>query len=651
MPNIKYNKYKCKAGGKTKYKIEAEGGEVIQSNKPIEIKRGGIAIPLGNGFSLLQGKTHNEGGIDIDMKGTGRVWSNVPIINGKSPAKRLINGENPDKLFEEQELFKKINNIEDDGSKARFGIDKYQLIKSINKRNKVGSKRNLIDLFLNTIDNTIQNTNKISKVNTNNKNIASELLIDKIKNQKTDVGESNIKKLIKSQIVNNTNDIKTPELSYEDELSIAKQNTRNYEQFRSQVYRDGDNRETVGYGSTNSKHIKYAKENNGVDKATANKWFDEYYDSILNSLHRNISNFNEFTPKQQFALVDLAFNIGTNKLYNQSPKLMKAIKEKDYAEIARQIDHDILDDNNPGATRRRLDNRKPFWDSYDGINEDEQFYNIKDNKELHKRYVTVYKEKQNKNKKMMGGSTNKDSLIYYLNGNVKQGSRYLPFKGERTKALFGLGTGDLIRTGTNLVGSLISFGHNLGNSYNLPKVQKPVYKQAEKLNTTYNINPQLNTLSETEANLIKNINNNTTSSSTALNRLQDLKLNSLLARNELYNTKSQEENKLINADKLNRQAVANENVELFNAYKDKQYERDLKVYELKNNAVNGLINNLTGTVGEVIDTIEARKTEKNNLADQLDTLELVYGNGGDDKSREYINSILNRMRNRYKINI
>lgn len=698
-----YKKYypKFKAGGKTKHKIEAEGGEVIQSDKPINIKRGGVAISLGNGFSLLQGKTHNEGGIDIDMKGAGRIWSNVPILNGKSPAKRLMEGENPNKLFEEQELFKKVNKIEDDGSKAKFGKDKketflnkvdkfaekvepklatvsglsalgsfaipnpltpvisigsnilnagvdgYQLIRSINKKDKSGIKENLIDLSLDVtggrIAKSIRNTNKVGKVATANKNSVSGLLVGAGRNQKTKLTENNTEEVIEPQTINvsNTNNIQTPKLSYEDELLNAKLNTKNYEQFRAQVYKDGNGIETVGYGSTNPKHIKYAKENNGVDEATANKWFEEHYNSILNSLQKNISNFNEFTPQQQFALADLAFNIGTNKLYNQSPKLMKAIKEKDYAEIARQIDHDILDDNNPGATRRRLDNRKAFWDSYDGVNEDEQFYTIKDNKELHNKYVAAYREQQNKNKKMMGGNINKDSLIYHLNGNVKQGSRYLPFKGKRTKALLGLDTEDLIRTGTNLAGSLLSFGHNLGNSRNIPKIQEPVYKQAEKLNTTYNINPQLNTLSETESNLIKNINNNTTSSNTALNRMQNLKLNTLLSKNELYNTKAEEENKLINADKLNRQEVANENIELYNAYKDKEYARDLKAYELRTNPVNGLINNLAGTVGETINTIESRKAEKNSIADQLDILELKYGT----------NDIIKRMRDRYKIKL
>lgn len=106
---------------KIKHKIEAEGGELIQSNQPIKIKRGGMAVPLGNGFSLLKGRKHSQGGIDIDLQGDAKIWSSVPFLSGLSPAERVLDGENPDKVFAQQESYKDIYGIKDDGTKKRFG--------------------------------------------------------------------------------------------------------------------------------------------------------------------------------------------------------------------------------------------------------------------------------------------------------------------------------------------------------------------------------------------------------------------------------------------------------------------------------------------------------------------------------------------------
>lgn len=103
-------------------KIEAETGEVVQSNKPFIIRNGGIAKPLGYGLYLLGGKTHEQGGIDIDFTGDARIFSAQPILNGNSPAELVTRGANPNQTFIRQELFKDVNGINDDGSrKAQYG--------------------------------------------------------------------------------------------------------------------------------------------------------------------------------------------------------------------------------------------------------------------------------------------------------------------------------------------------------------------------------------------------------------------------------------------------------------------------------------------------------------------------------------------------
>lgn len=99
-----------------------------------KVVRGGTAIPLGNNFYYMQGRKHEQGGIDLGAddkngleveggevvhtsKNSIKVFSAVPMLNGKSPAEKIINGENANKVFKEQEEFKNRNNYNDDGSK------------------------------------------------------------------------------------------------------------------------------------------------------------------------------------------------------------------------------------------------------------------------------------------------------------------------------------------------------------------------------------------------------------------------------------------------------------------------------------------------------------------------------------------------------
>lgn len=111
---------------------------------------GGIAQPLGNNFFYMNGRKHSQGGIDIgpsDKTGIEveggevvetngnelKVYSAQPILNGVSPAKLVMGGANPNKVFKAQEDFKDRNGINDDGTKAKYGKEKY-VVKSDNTR-------------------------------------------------------------------------------------------------------------------------------------------------------------------------------------------------------------------------------------------------------------------------------------------------------------------------------------------------------------------------------------------------------------------------------------------------------------------------------------------------------------------------------------
>ena len=105
---------------------------------------GGIAQPLGNNFFYMNGRKHSQGGIDIgpsDKTGIEveggevvetngnelKVYSAQPILNGASPAKLVMGGANPNKVFKAQEDFKDRNRINDDGTKYKEGGKIYQV--------------------------------------------------------------------------------------------------------------------------------------------------------------------------------------------------------------------------------------------------------------------------------------------------------------------------------------------------------------------------------------------------------------------------------------------------------------------------------------------------------------------------------------------
>ena len=111
-----------------KYKM---GGDIIR--KP-NVVRGGTAIPLGRNYYYMAGRKHKNGGIDIGenprtglevedgevmhvSKNEIKVFSSVPFLNGKSPAQKVLGGENPNTVFKQQESFKNRNGINDDGTK------------------------------------------------------------------------------------------------------------------------------------------------------------------------------------------------------------------------------------------------------------------------------------------------------------------------------------------------------------------------------------------------------------------------------------------------------------------------------------------------------------------------------------------------------
>lgn len=126
-------------------KNKAKDGIVVNAgngNYIPNIVRGGAAIPIGKkNFYYMQGRKHEQGGIDVgrnpktglEVEGEEvmqvtpnevRVYSSVPFLQGNSPAELVMDGANPDAVFNAQEEFKDRNRINDDGTKYQIGGEK-----------------------------------------------------------------------------------------------------------------------------------------------------------------------------------------------------------------------------------------------------------------------------------------------------------------------------------------------------------------------------------------------------------------------------------------------------------------------------------------------------------------------------------------------
>lgn len=126
-------------------KYRLGGNKRLGSNR-IYITDGGNATKIGNDTYLLRGGSHeqtnetgqtgigiNVGGNEIEAEGGEvaqkkngalRIFSAQPILsNGMSPAQAILRGYNKDKVFSQQQAFKKRNHLSDDVGKAKHGTE------------------------------------------------------------------------------------------------------------------------------------------------------------------------------------------------------------------------------------------------------------------------------------------------------------------------------------------------------------------------------------------------------------------------------------------------------------------------------------------------------------------------------------------------
>lgn len=160
-------------------KNKAKDGIIINAgngNYIPNIVRGGTAIPIGKkNFYYMQGKKHEQGGIDIGKNAkTGlevegeevmqiapnevRVYSSVPFLRGVSPAELVLNGVDANKVFAAQEKYKDNNRINDDGTKYRTGGNVYNRNTKIAVSDNTNINRPII---FDTVERVVSSSDKL----------------------------------------------------------------------------------------------------------------------------------------------------------------------------------------------------------------------------------------------------------------------------------------------------------------------------------------------------------------------------------------------------------------------------------------------------------------------------------------------------------
>lgn len=575
-----------------------------------KVVRGGKAIPLGNNFYYMQGKKHEQGGIDLGAddkngleveggevvhisKNSIKVFSAVPMLNGKSPAEKIINGENANKVFKEQEEFKDRNNFNDDGSK------KYQ---NGGKRRYIGGSTNEARQKYFDTDKELTDSVKViaKRYNINPNLLASRMAkegpIDKAINYYNDTnGKFDRREVHGSDwglddTGNNLNEgiitLKEPYLSYYDEEFFNEKG-----------------REVNSVYSPNW--------NFGISATAAEL---EYRRNEMKKRFPNLSD------EQLDAATSAAFNrgiYGATKYIKQGKDLNEYSPFINIKKMGGQVKKNIFVELNVGGKKKLVpassftgERQKALM----GINEDIDYINTPKYKGIIEEASITNPRLSPNNvyKQLTNAAGTDDALKIKKLNNIPNNinNKFSPAAGHFNEITLG----DIIGGVTNTIGSITNYNSNRRTLNNMKYSSAPLPIQAKKLKTRFNINPQLDKIREYLKATNRDIDSNTASSRVALARKGIARTNALLQTNNLYATKENAETQLLNQDNMNQQNVAARNVEMYNRWREGKSNFDNMLLEKHAENTSDLIRGLTTTVQDIIGGIEQRKNINNTLS-------------------------------------
>lgn len=623
------------------------------------VVRGGKATNIGGNLYYMNGRKHSQGGIDIGKNPkTGlevedgeivetrpdslRVFSAQPIINGNSPAKLVMGGANPDKVFQAQETFKDVNGINDDGSKKRMG-GKVKIRRRTNAE---------IDEELGLVPN--KNRKAAGGFVTVNGNVIDKLVGDVPfpsptgGRKKAALGTDKRDKdyvVMNGQLYQITNDEfgETAYLPIDDDVpnsrlldgrgaaarksdrqvqAAAKRDAKasvanssipkgnNFiEPFNPVQYRAAGN--SAGSRSTNnsgsnkgftvrrgSYDTRYPDASSYARDAAAQR--KQVNDAARRDAkgartdYRNMLEVPEFTPGTYNGGNR---NAGTRSTNSAPQTRVTPIEEAPATTAAIKTSKPATS----SAPRRRSGSSKstkaaatatptaaPKFASLDSM--------MQGLPTLSRNTPTTIPTRT-----VDGASTN-------------AGVPDTISSPRKRLALFDkLDTNDIIGLGANLAGTIAS-GINTRKALNkmeAPPQPNPVI--ASNLKTDFNISPQLGEIEENARRMVTDINANTSSSRTRLQRLQRTRNQAQNYKNSLRGQKENIETQLINQDRLNKQGVRATNVAAMNDWQNRSAAFRNSIREQKASSLNNVFSGINAGLQDMLSRIENRRNYNNTL--------------------------------------
>ena len=177
-----------------------------------------------------------------------------------------------------------------------------------------------------------------------------------------------------------------------------------------------------------------------------------------------------------------------------------------------------------------------------------------------------------------------------------------------------LDTNDIIGLAGNIGGSVASAitTRKALNDMEAPPV--PTGIVPARMRTAYNVNDQISDINEEAARMMNDINANTSSGRTRLQRLQRVRNQAMRGRKNLVNTKENIELQLQNEDARNRQSVRAVNVNMMNDWRNRSAQFRNTIREQKASSLNNMFSGINAGLQDMLSRIENRRNYNNTLS-------------------------------------
>lgn len=591
---------------------------------------GGIAQPLGNNFFYMNGRKHSQGGIDIgpsDKTGIEvedgevvetngnelKVYSAQPIINGVSPAKLVMGGANPNKVFKAQEDFKDRNGINDDGTKAKYGKEKY-VAKSDNTRvtpimesprnsgiKRSRNKGNPYQHFIFTGDVGKQGLDVVDIKDVNSEEF-KHIFNTRQHAGKYSKGYSRKSRKFggKNMIVSISGNVKNGLIhspsstgGLRDKFAVGgkriNRHGRTWEYDEQNGYYVPITNRTINRTSTYPINKSARGETIiGSDYIFRNGRWSKNNNVNTNTNKPNVDNGNR--RPQYYAERRLP-------LFEDGAGITSGLVRADWSH-GNNKGVSINNTNIPSLSATKSSGKTPRG----GRSKSSQSTQSISTKTPP---TAVY----NRNLPKVEASI--PTTLPVSTNITAQGTKYSDGKGQGK--FKNLTTADWIGLGSNVAGSLASYFASKRAINKMRGPGQPTLISANKLKTKYNINPQLDRIREDKFEAYRDIDSNTASSRVSLARKQRVRNVAGQAANELYGNKENIETNLINQDRRNQQSVRQFNAQQYNQYIDRKTAFDNGIREAKVTNINNLFSGINAGIQDMISRYENRKALNNTI--------------------------------------